>query len=70
LMTLLPFSKRIGKHNSRPADRHTIWLYAAIAVWNLTRILSQLGVRDRTQAALWSHKHLPPPDRPPDAEQS
>lgn len=30
---------------------------------HLTRILSQLGVRDRTQAALWAHQHLtsPPP---------
>lgn len=31
---------------------------------HLTRILSQLGVRDRTQAALWAHQHLtfPPTD--------
>ena len=34
---------------------------------HLTRILSQLGVRDRTQAALWAHQHLPPPNPPADA---
>ncbi|MEL6400077.1 MAG: response regulator transcription factor [Cyanobacteria bacterium J06626_4] len=32
---------------------------------HLTRILSQLGVRDRTQAALWAHQHLT--DFPTDA---
>ena len=31
---------------------------------HLTRILSQLGVRDRTQAALWAHQHLPPANQP------
>lgn len=37
---------------------------------HLTRILSQLGVRDRTQAALWAHQHLSPPNPPADAEHS
>lgn len=34
---------------------------------HLTRILSQLGVRDRTQAALWAHQHLTPPNLLADA---
>lgn len=34
---------------------------------HLTRILSQLGVRDRTQAALWAHQHLPAPNPLADA---
>lgn len=29
---------------------------------HLTRILAQLGMRDRTQAALWAHQHLTSPD--------
>ena len=37
---------------------------------HLTRILSQLGVRDRTQAALWAHQHLASPNPPADAERS
>jgi DNA-binding NarL/FixJ family response regulator len=59
---------RQGHTNREMAD--ALHLSIGTVKNHLTRILSQLGVRDRTQAALWAHEHLPPPHRPPDPEPS
>ena len=37
---------------------------------HVSSLLSRVGVRDRTQAALWAHQHLASPNPPADAERS
>jgi DNA-binding NarL/FixJ family response regulator len=45
-----------GKNNREIAE--TLYLTEGTVKNHITRILGQLGVRDRTQAALWAQQHL------------
>ncbi|MBW4472312.1 MAG: response regulator transcription factor [Stenomitos rutilans HA7619-LM2] len=50
--------KLLGQGNSNREIAQQLHLTEGTVKNHITRILCQLGVRDRVQAALWAHRHL------------